>query len=285
MTATLPPQLEVRPARRIGTRVGALIALVITASMAWSVARNPAMQWDVVGKYLLAPITLQGVVVTLYLTAMSTIIGLFGGILVAVMRLSRSAVLRAIAAGYIALFRSVPPLVQILFWGYLGALYPQVGIFIPFTEHAIVAWPTNAVIGATTAAVLALGLNEVAYAAEIIRGGVIAVDRGQTEAARSLGMTPRLTLIRIVLPQALRGVVPALGNEIITLLKMTSLVSVIAGADLLTRLQNVYAQTYEIIPLLTVASIWYIVLTIALTIPQHYVEKHLGRGHADWSMR
>ena len=179
---------------------------------------------------------------------------------------------------YIWLFRGVPLLVQIIFWGFLGALYPTLFVGIPFVGVVFAHGSTSSLIGAFTAAILALGLNEVAYAAELVRAGIISVDEGQSEAAYSIGMSSGLTMRRVVLPQAMRVIIPPMGNETITMLKMTSLVSVISGHDLLTTVQQVYAQNFQVIPLLIVASLWYLALTTVLTIGQHYLEKRFGRG-------
>ena len=149
---------------------------------------------------------------------------------------------------------------------------------MPFVGVVFAQGSTSVLIGAFTAAILALGLNEVAYAAELVRAGIISVDRGQNEAALSLGMSGGLTMRRVVFPQAMRVIIPPMGNETITMLKMTSLVSVISGRDLLTDVQQVYAQNFQQIPLLIVASIWYLALTTLLTIGQHYLEKRFGRG-------
>ena len=162
--------------------------------------------------------------------------------------------------------------------GFLGALYPYLFLGIPFVGVVFAHGSTSSLIGAFTAAILALGLNEVAYAAELVRAGIISVDEGQSEAAYSIGMSGGLTMRRVVLPQAMRVIIPPMGNETITMLKMTSLVSVISGHDLLTTVQQVYAQNFEQIPLLIVASLWYLALTTVLTIGQHYLEKHFGRG-------
>jgi polar amino acid transport system permease protein len=179
---------------------------------------------------------------------------------------------------YIWLFRGVPLLVQIILWGFLGALYPTLFVGIPFVGVVFAHGSTSSLIGAFTAAILALGLNEVAYAAELVRAGIISVDEGQSEAAYSIGMSSGLTMRRVVLPQAMRVIIPPMGNETITMLKMTSLVSVISGQDLLTTLQKVYAQNFQVIPLLIVASLWYLALTTVLTVGQHYLEKRFGRG-------
>jgi polar amino acid transport system permease protein len=212
------------------------------------------------------------------LTAVAMAIGIVGGTLLAVMGLSGNPVLVAVSSVYLWIFRGTPVLVQIIFWGYLGALYPKLVLGIPFTEHVFVEAQTSAVITGTTAAILALGLNEAAYAAEIIRAGIQAVDHGQTEACRALGMSKGLTMRRVILPQAMRVIIPPMGNETIGMLKTTSLVSVISGHDLLTNMQNVYSQTFEVIPLLIVASAWYLVVTSVLTIGQRQLERRFGRG-------
>jgi polar amino acid transport system permease protein len=271
-------KLRVRRAPRHGTTVAAGVVGVVLAAVLVSLASNENMEWPVVWHYLFTALTLRGVAVTLYLTVVAVLIGFVGGVLLTAMQLSKNWVLRGVASLYTTLFRGVPLLVQIIFWGYLGALYPTIGLSIPFTDITLFEHNTNAVIGATTAAILALGLNEIAYAAEIIRGGILGVDRGQTEAACSLGISRRAIMVRIVLPQAMRTVIPPFGNEVITMLKTTSLVSVIAGNDLLTNLQTVYGQTYQVIPLLVVASIWYCAMTTILDIPQRALERRFGRG-------
>jgi polar amino acid transport system permease protein len=246
------------------------------------VARNRNFDWPTVAEYLFKELTLNGLVVTLYLTAASMIIGIVGGVLVAVMSLSDNYVLRLVSGLYVWFFRGTPVLVQIIFWGFLGALFPHIVIGIPFTDIVLVDIETSRAISSTTAAVLALGLNEIAYASEIVRGGIKSVDAGQYEAAASVGLGPVTTMRRIVLPQAMRVIIPPMGNEVIGMLKTTALVSVIAGRDLLTNLQTVYGQTYEVIPLLTVASIWYLTVTSILSLFQRRLERRFGRGVAEF---
>lgn len=272
--------LEAVPMRHPWRWVAAGVVVLLVLTILESLWTNPNLDRSVIGEYLFAGVTLRGVVVTLYLTAAAMLIGIVGGTLIAVMRLSENPVLSTVATGYVWVFRGTPVLVQIIFWGYLGALYPELGIGIPFTEVVFASTETSAVIGGTLAAVLALGLNEVAYASEIVRAGILSVDEGQTEAARALGMSSSLTTRRVVLPQAMRVIIPPMGNETITMLKTTALVSVISGADLLTNLQDVYAQTFEVIPLLVVASIWYLAITSVLSLGQAALERHYGRGAA-----
>jgi polar amino acid transport system permease protein len=287
-----PPQPDGRVAitrlvnpRRPGRWLATLIVAVAGGGILWSIGRNHNLQWHVIGRYLFSGLILHGVVVTCYLTIMSIVIGFAGGAVLAIMRLSANPVLRFIATVYVVVFRGIPTLVQIIFWGYLGAFYRHILIGIPFTHVTFIRLDTNAVVGATTAAILALGLNEIAYASEILRGGILGVDRQQIEAAYSLGLKPLQTTRRVVIPQAMRSVIPPLGNEVISVLKITSLVSVISGSDLMTQVQNVYAQNYEVIPLLAVASIWYLAVTTALTVPQRWLERYYGRGHADLQRR
>lgn len=258
--------------------MAAVVVAGVVASVLWSLAKNPNLDWPTIGQYLLAELTLRGAVVTVVLTVVSMVIGVVGGIGVAIMRLSDNYVLRWVAIAYVWFFRGTPVLVQIIFWGYLGAFYPNITIGIPFTDVVFLDERTSTLVTATTAAILALGLNEVAYAAEIVRGGIQSVAPGQREAAASLGLSPAVTMRRVVLPQAMRVIVPPMGNEVITMLKTTALVSVIAGKDLLTNLQQAYAQNFRVIPLLVVASLWYLAMVTVLSIAQSRLEKRYGRG-------
>jgi polar amino acid transport system permease protein len=278
VTQTRPEAIKAIPIRHYGRWISAAIIIFVLFSLLWSLWHNPNVDIGTIREYLFAPLTMRGIVVTIELTVVSMIIGLVGGTLLAVMRLSDNPVLAAVAWGYIWFFRGTPILVQILFWGFLGALYPTIFMGLPFTGIVFGSAETSAVIGATTAAILALGLNEAAYAAELVRAGIISVDRGQNEAALSLGMSGSLTMRLIVLPQAMRVIIPPMGNETISMLKTTALVSVISGADLLTNLQQAYAQNFKIIPLLLVASIWYLFLTSLMSIGQHYLEANYGKG-------
>jgi polar amino acid transport system permease protein len=206
-------------------------------------------------------------------------IGIAIGIVLAVMRLSPNPLLSGVSWLYIWFFRGTPVLVQILFWGYIAALYPRLSLGIPFGPQ-FVHFSANSVISPFVAGMLALGLNEGAYMAEIVRAGIISVEEGQNEAAQSLGMTRLQTMRRIVLPQAMRVIVPPTGNETISMLKTTSLVSVIAVTDLLYSVELIYAVNYRTIPLLIVASIWYLIVTTVLSFGQYYLERYFGRGAA-----
>jgi polar amino acid transport system permease protein len=231
----------------------------------------------VVGEYLFDERILEGLRVTIELTVIAMAIGIFLGIVLAVMRLSPNPLVSGGSWLYIWFFRGTPVLVQLLFWYNIAALYPKIALGIPFGP-AFVHPDANALITPFTAAILGLGLNEGAYMAEIVRAGIISVPEGQGDAARSLGMTRLETMRRIVLPQAMRVIIPPTGNETISMLKTTSLVSVIAVADLLYAAQNIYSQNFKTIQLLTVASIWYIVCTSVLYVGQYYLERYYGRG-------
>lgn len=264
--------------RRPGRLLAAVVVLITGAALGKSIATNPNMRWDVIGDYLFSGSILSGIVVTVYLTAMSMIFGIVSGTVLAIMHQSSNFVLKAIATGYIAFFRGTPLIVQIIFWGYLGAIYPQLAFDIPFTPISLYTVETNSVMTPLVAAALALSFNEAAYMAEVVRGGFMAVNPGQQEAASALGMTPALTMRRILIPQALRVIIPSTGNQLITMLKATAMVSVIAGEDLLTRAQQIYNQNFQVLPLLVVASIWYLVIVLILTAGQHQLERRYGRG-------
>ncbi|MEE1793938.1 amino acid ABC transporter permease [Streptomyces sp. BE308] len=257
------------PVRRTGQWAAAVAVLLLLALALVSVIRNDAFQWDVVGDYLTTASVLRGLGLTLWLTALVMLLGFALGTLLAILRLSGNRVLQAVSWGYVWLFRSTPILVQLLFWFNIGALYPQ-----------ILGVSTVNLLGPVTVAVVGLTLHEAAYAAEVVRGGILSVERGQLEAAQSLGLGPWRRLRRIVLPQAMRSIVPPAGNMLIGTLKGTSIVSIIAVQDLLYSVQLVYHRTYQVIPLLLVATLWYVAVTSVLGIGQHYVERHYARGTA-----
>ncbi|WP_317447179.1 amino acid ABC transporter permease [Streptomyces collinus] len=272
----LPP---IVPRRHLGRRLTAGAALLLLAMAVNSVVRNRAFQWDVVGRYLTTTAVFDGLLLTLWLTGAVMVLGFLLGIPLAVMRLSANPVLRTLSWGYVWIFRSAPLLVQLLFWFNIGALYPTLGIGIPFGPQ-VVTVKTVDLLGPTLTAVIGLTLHEAAYAAEVVRGGILSVEAGQTEAAQALGIGRLRTLRRIVIPQAMRSIVPAAGNMLIGTLKGTSIVSVLAVHDLLYSVQLVYNQTYQVIPLLLVATLWYVAVTTVLSAGQFYVERHYARGSA-----
>ena len=274
-----PDEIKAIPVRHPGRWVAAAIILYLSAALVKSVATNPRFEWGIIRHYFTSSRVLQGLVTTLELTVLCMAIGIVIGILLAVMRLSANPLVSGASWLYIWLFRGTPVLVQILFWGFIAALYPTLSLGIPLGPQ-FVHFSANSVITPFVAGMLALGLNEGAYMAEIVRAGIISVEEGQTEAAQSLGMTRLQTMRRIVLPQAMRVIVPPTGNETISMLKTTSLVSVIAVTDLLYSVQLIYAVNYKTIPLLIVASIWYLIVTTVLSFGQYYLERYFGRGAA-----
>jgi polar amino acid transport system permease protein len=272
-----PDDIVAVPVRRPGRWIAAAIIVVIAVSLVRSAATSPGFQWSVVSKYVFDSTILEGLVVTLELTVIAMVIGVVLGVILAVMRVSTNPLVSRASWLYIWFFRGTPVLVQLLFWYNIAALYPKLALGIPFGP-ALIHPEVNSLITAFRAAVLALSLNEAAYMAEIVRAGLISVDEGQTHAAQSLGMTRIQTMQRIVLPQAMRVIIPPTGNETISMLKTTSLASVITVSELLHSAENIYTRTYQVIPLLIVASIWYIVCTSVLYVGQYYLERYYGRG-------
>lgn len=278
-SATSPGRLvrKTVPLRHPGRWVAVAIIALVFASLVASASANPNYQWSVVWRYLFSAPILTGLSHTVELTVASMAIGIALGIVLAVMRLSPNPVISTAASVYIWVFRGIPVLVQLLFWYFLSALFPRLSIGIPFGP-SLLSVDTNHVITQLTAAILGLGLSEGAYMAEIVRSGILSVSPGQNDAAKSLGMKGLLTMRRVVLPQALRIIIPPTGNETIGMLKNTSMVIVIAYTDLLTSVSLIYARTYETIPLLIVACIWYLAVTTVLMFVQSGIERRFGRG-------
>ena len=276
---TAPEEIKAVPVKRPGRLVAGVLIVILAAALAKSVATNPRFGWDTVGQYLFGPTVLEGLLKTIELTIIAMVIGIIIGVILAVMRLSPNPIVVAASGFYIWLFRGTPVLVQLLFWAFIAALYPVISLGVPFGP-ALLEVDANTLITPFVAALLGLGLNEGAYMSEIVRAGLLSVDEGQEEAAKALGMRRLLTMRRIILPQAMRVIIPPTGNETIGMLKTTSLVSVLAYTELLYAVQLIYASNYKQIPLLIVASIWYLVLTTILSIGQYFIERHYGRGTA-----
>lgn len=254
--------------------VGAL-AVTAFAWLGFTLATNPNIRWDKVAEYLFFPKIIDGIWVTLMISVLATILGLILGIILAVMKLSHNPVLNWLSTLYIWFFRGTPVLVQLIFWYNLAFLFPTVVLRVPFTNIGYL-WNTNDLMSGFNAALLGLGLNLAAYFAETVRAGIQAVDTGQTEAAYALGMTPGKRMRKIVLPQALRIIIPPTGNEFISMLKTTSLVYVVAGNDLMTNASQIYKQNNMIMELLIVASLWYMVMTAIATFLQTKLEARFG---------
>lgn len=276
---TYPETDELRPVpvRHPGRWVAVVVIMFLTFMVVESFVTNENMHWSTVWNYMFDPAIRDGLLLTVELTIASMALAIVVGIIVALMRLSPNPVLSRFSAVYIWFVRGTPVIVQLLFWYFLAAVFPKVGLGIPYGP-TFVEVDTNVLIGQFGAAVLGLGLSESAYIAEIVRAGIIGVDRGQTEAAQSLGMA-RLRIMRwIVLPQAMRVIIPPVGNAVINMTKMTAVVLIIGLPDLLTSVQLVYSRNFLQIPLLTVACIWYLLLVTILTVFQSRLERRFGRG-------
>jgi polar amino acid transport system permease protein len=272
-----PEAIRAVPVRHPGRWVAAAVIAVLVAMLANNLATNTRWKGWIIGQYLFTGQVFHGLLATLWLTVVAMVVGVVGGVILAVMRLSDNPIVSSSAWVYIWFFRGTPVLVQLIFWFNIAALFPTVSIGIPFGP-SFHSWTTTTLVTTFAASILGLGLNEAAYMSEIVRAGILSVDEGQTEAACALGMRRLLIMRRVVLPQAMRVIIPPTGNETISMLKTTSLVSVIASFDLLVSVQRIYNANYQIIPLLIVASIWYLVVTSILTAGQYYVERYFARG-------
>jgi polar amino acid transport system permease protein len=275
-----PDDIVAVPLKHPWRWVIAAILVVAFAGLALSLWDNHNVDHPTIAQYIFNPRILSGVGLTLILTVVAMIVSSVLGVLLAVMRLSNNPVMNVMAWLYIWAFRGTPLLIQIVFWGYLGLLYSQITLGIPFTDFTVFSADTNTLIPAFTAGLLALTLNQAAYSAEIVRAGMLSVDIGQHEAAYSVGMSPTFTLFKVVLPQAMRVIIPPMGNETISMLKNTSLLSVIAVLELYTVATQISSQNLRQVELLVVVSCWYLFLTSVLSIPQYYLERHFGRGNA-----
>jgi polar amino acid transport system permease protein len=274
----VPPEaIKAIPVRHPGRWVAAILVLVLLVGIGYSLATTPGYRWDVIGQYFTDSRILSGLYLTLILTAVSMGIGVVLGTILAVMRLSPNPIVSGASWVYIWFFRGTPVLVQIFFWFNVAALYPHITLGIPWGP-ALVHLDANTLIAPLTAGILGLGLNEAAYMAEIIRAGIISVSLGQTEAAQALGMTRIKIMRRVILPQAIRVIIPPTGNETISMLKTSSLVSTIAVAELFFSAVLIYSVNFLTIPLLLVAAIWYLICTSVLTFIQYYIERHFARG-------
>ncbi|ALE79685.1 ABC transporter permease [Pseudonocardia sp. AL041005-10] len=278
-TGARPEPRDAVAVRHPGRWVAIAMLAVLGAMLVNTLLTNENFGWPIVAQYLFSAPVLNGLANTLVLTVLSMLIGIVGGVGLAVMRLSPNPVLSGVAGVYLWLFRGTPLIAQLLFWSFLSALYPNLSLGIPFGPEFVV-FDTNSLITPFLACLLGLGLNEAAYMAEIVRGGIQSVDQGQSEAAGALGMTRAQTLRRVVLPQAMRVIIPPTGNETIGMLKTTSLVVVIGYTELLTSVQRIYSTNFQTIPLLIVAAAWYLLLTSLLTAGQRVIERRYGRGVA-----
>jgi polar amino acid transport system permease protein len=272
-----PEAIQAIPLRHPWRWIAAVLVLALAAAALYTFAAAPGLDWRVVGQYLFFPQVLHGVLVTLELTAIAMAIGVALGALLAVMRLSPNPVVSTVSWFYIWFFRGTPVLVQLFFWYNLALILPHLSIGIPFTH---IEWigTTNQIISPFLAAILGLGLNEAAYMSEVVRAGIISVDQGQTEAAQALGMTRMRVMRRIVLPQAMRVILPPTGNETISMLKTSSLAYITTVNELFYVTTQISNANFSIVELLIVASIWYLAMTSLLTFGQYYLERYFARG-------
>jgi polar amino acid transport system permease protein len=271
-----PAALKRAKRRRPGLLVANAVVLLLAAMAVITICTNPRFEWHTVAKYFFEIRVLKGIGVSIGMTAVTMVLSLVLGTVVALMRMGSSRLMSTVAGAFIWVFRSIPMLVQLLFWYNLAALFPTLSIGIPWGPR-LLTFDSNAVLGPLTAAVIGLTLHQTAYIAELIRSGLLSVPDGQRQAAAALGLTPAQIFFRVTLPQALRVILPPMGNELISLLKATSLVSVISLADLLYSVQLIYAKNFQTVPLLIVAAIWYMIITGVITLAQQRLERRLGR--------
>lgn len=283
-----PEAIKAIPVRHPWRWISAVLIALVAADVVFIIVQSVAVDitpfgpktgWVAVGHYLFSRLILQGVVVTIELTVLAMVLGVVLGVILAVMRLSPNPVVSTISWLYIWFFRGTPVLVQIFFWFNLNTVLHFIGLGFPGTPYFFSIGSTNSLIPAFMAVGLGLGLNEAAYMAEIVRAGIISVEHGQTEAAQALGMTRLLVMRRIVLPQAMRVIIPPTGNETISMLKTSSLAFIVGSVDdLFTSSGHIAQSTFAVIELAIVASLWYLALTTVLTIGQYYLERHFARG-------
>jgi polar amino acid transport system permease protein len=281
--ALLPAATDYTRFKVVGARhpcrlIGSLFAVALIVLMLCSIFGNPRWGWRVFAQWFFSEPVLLGLGRTLLLTLVAAVCGFLMGTALALARLSKSPLLAVLAWGYIWLLRSIPLLVLLLILYNLGYLYRSITLGIPFTDVVFAQWRTTDLLGQFGAAVLGLSLNQAAFSAEIIRGGILSVDQGQLEAAAALGLPHRRQVFRIVLPQAMRAILPTGFNEIIGLAKSTSIVYVLALPELFYTVQVVYQRNMEVIPLLMVATVWYLVIMTVLSAAQYYVERYYARG-------
>lgn len=272
-----PAGLTVVRARHPWRWLAAAVSLILVAQFINGLATNPGWDWSTFGRYFTAPVVLQAMWLTIQLTFYGTVLGFALGIVIAAGRLSKNPVLQTISWTYVWAFRSIPLIVQLLFWFNIAYLYDSLSVGVPFGP-ALFSFDVNSTISGMTAAVIGLGLHQAAYSAEIVRAGILSVDHGQLEAAAALGLPRGRQFFKIVLPQAMRGILPNAANEVISLFKGTSIVSTMAIAELFYQVQVIYGRNGRVVPLLMVATVWYIVMTTVLSIIQYYVERHYAKG-------
>jgi polar amino acid transport system permease protein len=270
--------LRIIPRSRWGSWLGAAAVLIFVVWIVYQIFTNPGFQWDVVGSYILHSSVLLGVMMTCQLTFLVMVVGSIIGVVVALMRLSNNSILVLCANAYLWFFRGTPVLVQLVFWYNLASLFPEIQLGIPFGGPKFFEISSTVAISSFVAAMLGLSLNEGAYMAEIIRAGILSVDPGQADASKALGYRPMQTFRVVVLPQAMKAIVPPTGNQVIGMLKFTSLASFVALQELMFSVESIYTRTFETIPLLIVAALWYLFLVSVLSVVQYFIERYYSKG-------
>ena len=275
---TEPAPIKAIRLRHPWRTVFAVVLVLIFTLFIIDAAQRPAYDWPSVAKYIFDRRISEAAVNTIQLTIYSMVIAIVLGVVLAVMRLTPNPVVKSVAWFYLWVFRGTPVYVQLVFWGLLAVIYQSIDIGIPFMEPWY-SFETNAALNAFTLAVIGLALNEASYMSEIVRAGLLSVNRGQEEAAMALGMSWLQTMRRIILPQSMRVIIPPTGNEVISMLKTTSLVTAVPYSfDLYTRSRDISAETFNPIPMLIVASIWYLFFTSILMVGQYFLERRFARG-------
>ena len=276
VVASPRPKRDVVPVRHYGRGAFALFVLFVIVAGVYGLATNPNIEWSIVGDYLFNANVLRGLQKTLYMTLLATVLSIAIAVVIAVMRLSESRIISGTAAIYVFVFRGVPLIVLLIIVGNLGLFFKVFTIGIPFTDIVFWSRPARDVMTPFIASVAGLTLAGSGYMSEVVRGGLLAVGRGQHEAAKSIGLGSLRTIRYIILPQALRVIVPPLGNEIIGMLKASAIVSVIAGGDLLTVVLGISGTNFRTIEMLIVATIWYLLVITVLSIGQFFVERRVA---------
>jgi len=267
--------LVIVPQRKIGTKVMAAVCIILLLLLARAFWKGD-IAWSYVSDNLFARAVLEGVANTIIMTICAMVVGIVLGVVAAIMRMSDNPVLRSISVGYVWLFRGTPALLQLLLWFNLALIFPTIGI------PGLWSIRTVEVMTPFVAALLGLGIQQGAYTAEVVRAGILSIDKGQMEAAQSIGMTKLRATLKIVLPQAMRVIVPPIGNETIGMVKLTSLASVIQYSEVLKNVEDIYYVNSRVIELLIVAAIWYMVVVTVLSIAQIYIERYFSKG---WGRR
>ena len=285
-----PDQIQAVPVRHPGRWIAAAVIALLIAMFVHMLVTNPVFQWGFMADNIFSPAVLRGARTTLLMTVLAMVLGILLGIVVAVMRLSPNPVVSGASWAYVWFFRAIPRIVLLFFCANLGALYGTYELGIPFDRQLMdllglsgdlrfLGLDGNQIFAGFTAGLLGLVLSEAAYMAEIVRAGIQAVDPGQTEAASALGMSRGKTLRRIVLPQAMRVIVPPTGNETIAMLKDTSLlIAVPVTSELNFQLRAIGSRTFQIIPMAVASILWYLALSSLLMVGQHFIEKRFSRG-------